>query len=145
MRLEDLQAVMEIGAKSFLHPWSLDALLAELNNPRALHVVARLAAEDRLAGFALAWLVVDEMHINSIAVHPEERRHGVARLLLEDLVRRALKAGVVEAWLEVRRSNLAAIGLYESYGFITRGVRPRYYSDTGEDALMMSAALNADG
>ena len=137
MAATDLVAVSEIERRSFLTPWSLNALMAELLNPRALNLVARPVDGEAVIGFALGWTVVDEIHVNKMAVHPDHRRRGAGRLLLEALLERGRRLGATEAWLEVRRSNQAAIRLYEGYGFETRGVRSIYYSDTNEDALLM--------
>lgn len=89
------------------------------------------------------WLVVDEVQVINVATHPEHRRRGHARLLLEELVRDARARGAATASLEVRASNAPAIALYGAFGFEPVGVRRRYYDD-GEDAVLMSAKLSSD-
>jgi ribosomal-protein-alanine N-acetyltransferase len=92
--------------------------------------------------FLLAWLVVDELHILSVATLPDFRRRGMARALLERAITFGRDKGARSILLEVRRSNAAAIQLYRSFGFWTAGVRPRYYADNLEDAVEMTALLD---
>jgi ribosomal-protein-alanine N-acetyltransferase len=104
--------------------------------------VARLdPADPRVAGLLLAWAVADEMHIIDLATRPDCRRRGVARSLLAALLDHARAHRVRLVLLEVRRSNTAALRLYAAAGFSAAGVRPRYYSDPVEDALLMKLAL----
>jgi len=91
----------------------------------------------RIVGFISFWIVVDEVHLLAIAVHDEERRHGHGRRLMRHLLDVAQHHGCVVVTLEVRRSNAAAIALYESLGFRTVAERANYYADTGDDALVM--------
>ncbi len=93
--------------------------------------------EGRLAGYILAWLVGESGHIGNLATVPEERRRGVARRLLEDLLGRAGALRLRSLTLEVRVSNFAAQALYRAQGFRLAGLRRGYYRDTGEDALIM--------
>ena len=99
-----------------------------------------LGARDggRLIGFGGIWLMVDEAHITTFAVHPAWRRRHIGERLLAALLELAVRRHAREATLEVRLSNLAARKLYEKYGFRPVGVRPRYYSDDNEDALIMT-------
>lgn len=129
---EDLDAVQAILGPSDLH---VD-LTAELQREIALPWVLR-APDGCIAGFLLAWSVADELHLLEVASHPERRRQGVARALLDALIAHARQHQKRLLLLEVRRSNRAAITLYESCGFQQTGVRRGYYSDTGEDALEM--------
>lgn len=144
MALEDLEAVMEIERAAFAHPWSLDLVRRELTHEWSTIVVGLRRVEgsaDRLVGFVIFWVVHDEIHVLNVAVDPAERRRGVARTLLEETLERARKVDAALATLEVRRSNAAAIGLYAALGFREVGVRPRYYSDEGEDAILMTLEL----
>ena len=137
MRLEDLAAVHAIEQASFDSPWPADAYRSELETNRlAQYLVAH--AGDEIAAYAGMWLMVDEAHIITFAVHPAWRRQRIGERLLLALLDVAREAGAHEATLEVRLSNLLARRLYEKYGFRPVGLRPRYYSDNGEDALIMT-------
>ena len=129
---EDLEAVQAILEPSDLH---VD-LRAELSRDIALPWLLR---DDTglVVGFLLAWSVADELHLLELASHPERRRKGFGRALLAALIEHARHARKRLLLLEVRRSNQAAIELYESAGFQKTGVRRGYYSDTGEDAVEM--------
>ena len=89
-------------------------------------------------GYLIFWVVLDEMHILNLAVHPDHRRRSIAQRLLAEGLAQARTLGAELAWLEVRPSNLAALALYESFGFKEVGRRPRYYDDTQEDALLLT-------
>lgn len=137
MTLDDLPAVHAIERASFAVPWPDDAYRNELlTNRLASYVVAR--AGDEVVGFAGLWVMVDEAHVTTFAVHPRWRRRGVGERLLLALVDLSLARSAREATLEVRLSNMPARRLYEKYGFRPVGIRPRYYSDNGEDALIMT-------
>ncbi len=88
----------------------------------------------------VVWLIVDEAHIATIAVHPDFRRRGIARELMVTAIRECITHGAVSATLEVRQHNLGAITLYRQLGFEAVGRRPRYYQDTHEDAIIMTVA-----
>jgi len=135
----DLDAVQAILEPSALH---VD-LPAELAREIALPWIIR-APDRTIVGFLLAWSVADELHLLELASHPEHRRRGFARALLEALIARARQTRKRLLLLEVRRSNAAAIALYESCGFQTTGVRRGYYSDTGEDALEMRITFDPE-
>jgi len=137
MTLDDLPAVHAIERASFSVPWPDDAYRNELlTNRLASYVVAR--AGDDVVGFGGLWVMVDEAHVTTFAVDPRWRRRGVGEWMILALVDRALERGAREATLEVRLSNMPARRLYEKYGFRPVGIRPRYYSDNGEDALIMT-------
>ena len=137
MTLDDLPAVHDIERASFSTPWPDDAYRAEITTNRlATYLVAR--SDETLVGFAGIWLMVDEAHITTFAVHPDWRRRGIGERLLLTLLDVSLARHAREATLEVRLSNVAARRLYEKYGFRPVGLRPRYYSDNGEDALIMT-------
>ena len=137
MRFEDLEAVHRIERASFRTPWPPHAYRAELETNRlAQYLVARVG--DEVVGFAGMWLMVDEGHITTFAVAPEWRRQGIGEWLLLALLDLARSRAAREATLEVRLSNMAARRLYEKYGFRPAGLRPRYYSDDNEDALIMT-------
>jgi ribosomal-protein-alanine N-acetyltransferase len=137
MTLADLPAVHAIERASFSVPWPDDAYRNELlTNRLASYIVAR--AGDELVGFGGLWVMVDEAHITTFAVEPRWRRRGVGEWMLLSLLDRAVERHAREATLEVRLSNVPARRLYEKYGFRPVGIRPRYYSDNGEDALIMT-------
>ena len=137
MTLEDIPAVHAIERASFFVPWPDDAYRNELvTNRLASYIVAR--AGDEVVGFAGRWVMVDEAHITTFAVDPPWRRRGVGQWLLLRLLELANDRRAREATLEVRLSNMPARRLYEKYGFRPVGIRPRYYSDNGEDALIMT-------
>jgi [ribosomal protein S18]-alanine N-acetyltransferase len=137
MTLDDLPAVHAIERASFAAPWPDDAYRSELlTNRLATYVVARLG--EVVIGFAGLWMMVDEAHVTTFAVDPRWRRRGVGERLLVVLLDVALARDAREATLEVRLSNLPARRLYEKYGFRPVGIRPRYYTDNGEDALIMT-------
>jgi len=137
MQLEDLPAVHAIEQSSFTAPWPPHAYRSELESNRLAHyLVAR--AGDTVAAYGGMWLMVDEAHITTFAVHPGWRRQRIGERLLLAFLDVAVDQGAHEATLEVRLSNLAARRLYEKFGFRPVGLRPRYYSDNGEDALIMT-------
>ena len=133
----DIPAVHAIERASFSVPWPDDAYRNELaTNRLASYVVAR--ADDAVVGFAGLWVMVDEAHVTTFAVAPRWRRRGVGERMLLALFDISLARHAREATLEVRLSNMPARRLYEKYGFRPVGIRPRYYSDNGEDALIMT-------
>jgi ribosomal-protein-alanine N-acetyltransferase len=137
MGLADLPAVHAIERASFFPPWPDEAYRNELQTNRlATYLVARL--DDVVIGFAGLWLMVDEAHVTTFAVDPAWRRRTVGERLLVALLDVAMARGAREATLEVRLSNMGARRLYEKYGFRPVGLRPRYYTDNGEDALIMT-------
>lgn len=135
---DDLDAVARLLSASGLE---VD-LAAELGREIALPWVLREAQGGAVVAFLLAWSVADELHLLDMATDPGQRRKGHAARLLAELVKWAQAAHKRLVLLEVRRSNLAAIALYERAGFHTTGVRRGYYSDTGEDALEMRITLD---
>lgn len=137
MRLTDLEAVVTLDRLSFTLPWSERSFRYELTeNPAARAWVAE--KEGQVVGMLLLWLIVDEVHIATLAVHPEHRQQGIARRLLLQALRSAWEEGARQAFLEVRVSNLAAQHLYRQLGFEVSGRRARYYRDNNEDALLMT-------
>lgn len=143
MRQEDLDAVQAIDQVSFSMPWSLNAYDYELNeNMLSSLWVAELSLQGNtplIVGMIVVWLIIDEAHIATIAVHPEYRGHGIAEELLSNALAGAIQQGMSSATLEVRANNHAAQRLYQRFGFEVVGLRPRYYRDNQEDALIMTA------
>jgi [ribosomal protein S18]-alanine N-acetyltransferase len=137
MTVADLQSVHVIERESFTAPWPEHAYRQELETNRLAHyLVAK--AEDYVVGFAGIWLLVDEAHITTFATRSTWRGQGIGERLLLALLDLAAARGANEATLEVRPSNTPARRLYEKFGFRVVGVRPRYYSDNNEDALIMT-------
>lgn len=137
MTLDDVAAVHEIERLSFSTPWPAHAFEQELRGNRlARYIVAR--AGDRVVGFAGLWLMVDEAHVTTFGVHPDWRRQGIGRQLLLNLAELSSAIGARRMTLEVRVSNEAAQALYRGFGFELAGRRARYYTDDGEDALVMT-------
>ena len=137
MGLDDIPAVLEIEQASFTTPWPPEAFNQELRHNRlARYTVARQGRA--VVGYAGVWLMVDEAHITTFAVHPDWRRQGVGSRLLLALLVVAEELGADRMTLEVRVSNAAAQALYEAHGFAIAGRRERYYTDDGEDAYIMT-------
>jgi [ribosomal protein S18]-alanine N-acetyltransferase len=143
MRLEDVDEVQRIEQASFTTPWPSNAYRSELQTNRlASYLIARI--DDTIVGYGGMWLMVDEAHITTFAVHPAWRRQGIGERLLLAFLDLARDRHAREATLEVRLSNLPARRLYEKYGFRPVGLRPRYYSDNNEDALIMTTEPLSD-
>lgn len=156
MTLDDLGQVVAIDRLSFPQPWSESSYRFELTQNGAAHFWVAVATEahrptllDRVlgraqrtvVGYGGLWHVVDEAHINTLAVHPDWRGRRVGERLLTCLLDDARRLGAVTATLEVRVSNVVAQNLYRRYGFLEVGRRPRYYADN-EDALLMTAFMS---
>ena len=135
--LEQIDAVLAIEEASFTNPWTREMYLAELENPGVSFCFLAYDAEARPIGFCSCWRVLDELHINNLAVMPEQRRSGVASALLAFVLEQGVRLGARRATLEVRRSNDPARYLYERFGFTVAGVRRAYYSRPVEDALVL--------
>jgi ribosomal-protein-alanine N-acetyltransferase len=136
MRREDVEGVLEIEREVFPVPWSRRAFLNEVED-RATSIARVARRSGRVIGYAIAWKVVDELHIGNLAVAPSDRRQGVGRAILDHVLGAAADLGLHYATLEVRVSNAAAISLYEACGFRPIALRRRFYPDNGEDAMVM--------
>lgn len=143
MRLGDLDEVMDIERQSFRAPWSRQVFIEEVDREWAhIDVIKeRTSSGGCVVGFCNYWLVRDEVHILNIAVHPQSRRAGHAARLLAHVVEFARRHHCRYITLEVRRSNHGAIKLYRSFGFRAVGLRPRYYVEDNEDAIVMLLEL----
>lgn len=133
----DLDEVAALEATAFTNPWTRDMLARELRHSEAARVYVLRTPERRVAAFCSCWWIVDELHINTVAVDEGMRRRGLAMALLGRVLAEAAEGGIVSATLEVRRSNVAALRLYERLGFAVEAVRPKYYSQPEEDALVL--------
>jgi ribosomal-protein-alanine N-acetyltransferase len=147
MTEHDLLEVVEIEQACGLSPWGWDAYHAELGQgSAAIMLVARAdrrPAENgnSLAGYIVARVIGDDLHVNNVAVRPELRRHSVGTRLLDAVLRQGAALGSTSAWLEVRAGNQAAQSLYERCGFHVAGRRRHYYNLPVEDALIMSLRI----
>jgi ribosomal-protein-alanine N-acetyltransferase len=147
MRLDDLDEVMVIECAAFRHPWSTELFRRELEHDWSTILVAiepltsAPGGSERIVGFLIYWLVHDEVHILNVAVAPEHRRKGIARALMTETERQAAQHGAALMTLEVRRSNTGALDLYREFDYRAVGVRPNYYVDEGEDAIVMVKEL----
>ena len=134
---KDLPAMAEIERRCFHTPWSEESLRDDLTgNPLSVYMVLEAESGD-VAGYMSLWRILDEGHINNVAVLPEYRRRGGASEMLEFMLEYSEKNGISSHTLEVRVSNEGAIGLYGKFGLREAGVRKGYYEDDGEDALIM--------
>lgn len=136
MEKEHLEQVLAIERVSFPTPWSRNTYLRELSDNQFAHYFVCTQGE-QVVGYMGMWIVIDEAHVTTIAVHPDYRRRQLGRMLLEELMVRAVLLGADKITLEVRPSNEPARKLYQRVGFVPAGLRKGYYSDTKEDAIIM--------
>jgi [ribosomal protein S18]-alanine N-acetyltransferase len=129
----DRDAVIALEAGAFANPWTAETFDLMLSRPVSQIYVAR-GPDAQIVGFCACWVIDDEVHINTVAVDAAWRRKGIGSALLRALLRRT---GATRATLEVRRSNTAALGLYEKLGFKVTAVRARYYSNPDEDGMIL--------
>ena len=137
MKVEDVPAVTQIDRLSFTLPWTERSFHFEVtSNPASRCWVAESGGA--IVGVVVAWLLVDDIHIATIATHPAFRRQGIAQALLAHVLKLGAEEGALSSFLEVRESNLAAQAMYRKFGYEVTGRRPRYYKDNGEDAILMT-------
>ncbi|MDN4594570.1 ribosomal protein S18-alanine N-acetyltransferase [Polycladomyces subterraneus] len=143
MKMADLPMIMEVERASFPTPWPKEAFVNELlHSPFAHYTVVTVDGE--IAGYCGMWIVVDEAHITNIAIHPKYRGKKLGQATLAYMKRLARLLGADKMTLEVRVSNHVAQHVYRKLGFEAKGIRPRYYSDNQEDALIMWVTLDED-
>jgi tRNA threonylcarbamoyl adenosine modification protein YeaZ/ribosomal-protein-alanine acetyltransferase len=133
----DVAEVARLQARAFGNAWGEEALGGQQTNPSVARLYAIRLPSDGIVAYCAAWKIADELHINSLAVDPRYRRLGLAKRLLERVIAASAAAGAASATLEVRQSNEAGRALYEGLGFRVEGVRPGYYQDPREDALIL--------
>jgi ribosomal-protein-alanine N-acetyltransferase len=137
MTAEDLDEILGVESRCFEDPWPDEVFRAELRHCWSHCHVLRRNVDSALLGYIVFWSVADEVHLLNVAVNPDERHHHFGRMLVDFMLDFANEHKARFVTLEVRRSNAAAIALYERSGFKQVGVRPKYYSNNGEDALLM--------
>ena len=135
MRTEDLEQVSRLEALCFSMPWSRKSFEEALRKSDAVYVAAK--EEEKIVGYCGAYVILNEADINQVAVEPFSRKKGIGRKMMEVLLQKLEKAGADAVTLEVRKSNEAAIALYESLGFVTEGIRKNFYEKPVEDGLIM--------
>lgn len=136
MTVQDIPHVVEIEQESFTTPWSSQAFMNELtNNHFAQYII--LEYDGEVAGYGGMWIIMDEAHVTNIAIKSKYRGRKWGERLLIELQNSAAFLGAVRMTLEVRKSNQIAQRLYEKHGFRRVGIRPKYYTDNNEDALIM--------
>jgi [ribosomal protein S18]-alanine N-acetyltransferase len=133
----DIDAVLAIEEASFTSPWTKEMYIAEFENRGISFFYLAKAPPGDIVGFCSFWRVLDELHINNLAVLPQQRRTGVATALLSGVLGDGARQGAKRATLEVRHSNTPAQRLYERFGFTVAGVRRGYYTSPVEDALVL--------
>ncbi|MCU1384599.1 MAG: ribosomal-protein-alanine acetyltransferase [Acidobacteria bacterium] len=133
----DVDDVLALEEAAFTNPWTKAMYLAELENRGVSYCYLARDTQRHAVGFCSFWRVLDELHINNLAVLPEHRRTGIGSLLLTFVLNKGVELGATRATLEVRRSNGAARLLYGRFGFAVAGVRTDYYSKPVEDALVL--------
>jgi ribosomal-protein-alanine N-acetyltransferase len=133
----DIDAIVALESESFTNPWSRQTLVWELQNSDVTLVYVLRRDDERIAAFCVCWIIFDELHINTLAVAPADRRHGFATTLLRQVMAEAAAQGAQKATLEVRASNKSALVLYERLGFHVAAKRPGYYTKPEEDALIL--------
>ncbi|MBL8091388.1 MAG: ribosomal protein S18-alanine N-acetyltransferase [Anaerolineales bacterium] len=137
MILVDLEQVVAIDQVSFSLPWPARSFQFELtDNPASRCWVVEL--DNKIIAMIVSWLILDELHVATIATHPDFRRQGIGKTLLTHALKSAREEGVTRSFLEVRESNQVAINMYKSFGFVEDGRRKEYYKDNHEDAILMT-------
>ncbi len=142
MTKEDVGSVAALEKECFASPWTQETLLEETDNPTAVFLAAK--QDGKVIGYIGSNNILGEVFITNIAVKNEYRRTGVASLLLDTLIKKCKSEKAVYITLEVRKSNFAAIKLYEKYGFSLVGERKNFYSNPYEDALLYTLTFDYD-
>lgn len=138
MVLSDIPSVVAIDKQSFSLPWPETSYRYELQGNTASRSFVAEAGEQEVVAMIVSWLILDELHIATIATSPTHRRRGIGSQILIAALKDAQAAGARRAFLEVRAGNEAAQAMYRKFGFVSAGRRPAYYRDNGEDAILMT-------
>ena len=152
MRLQDVEHIMSIEHEAFSSPWPASAYRYELTkNKLSAYLVMRwqgntvASVVPPLVAYGGFWMILDEGHISTLAVHSEWQGQSLGQTMLVALIDTAISVGACEVTLEVRASNIVAQHLYRKYGFHQVGIRKRYYRDNNEDALIMTTPRVGSG
>ena len=136
MLVEDLDQVVDIEQNLFSVPWTKEAIVQDMTeNPRAMYFVADI--DGVIVGYVGLWKILDEGHINNVAVLPDYRKRHIGMAMIDTMLRVTGEEGINHHTLGVRAGNKAAKGLYAKFGFCDEGLRKGYYEDNGEDAVIM--------
>jgi ribosomal-protein-alanine N-acetyltransferase len=138
MTVEDVPVVAQLDRMSFSLSWPEHAFYYEVKENTAARCFVAEMEDKQIVGMVVSWVILDELHIATLAVHADYRRQGIGRLILTEALQDGYRAGTRYALLEVRAGNEAAQNLYREFGFKTVGLRPKYYKDNGEDAVLMN-------
>lgn len=139
MTPQDIDEVMQIEQKSFTLPWSRESYMGELKNNFATYLVCDYEGE--IVGYGGIWVVFEEAHITNVAIDPDFRQSGMGTALMQELEQVARNKKANRILLEVRPSNQAALAMYSNLDYFPSGLRRAYYSDNGEDAIIMTKLL----
>jgi ribosomal-protein-alanine N-acetyltransferase len=141
MEISDLPQILDVEVNSFPTPWPKEAFYNELvRNQFARYTVVTI--DGKVIGYCGVWIILDEAHITNIAIHPDYRGNGYGEAMLLYVMEMVKMFGVTKMTLEVRKSNRVAQTLYQKVGFESAGIRPKYYSDNQEDAIIMWVTLD---
>ncbi|UOQ91814.1 ribosomal protein S18-alanine N-acetyltransferase [Halobacillus shinanisalinarum] len=138
---DDIDEVMAVEQATFAVPWTEETFLNEVNgeNPYAHYLI--IEKNGAIFGYCGLWLIIDEAHVTNIAIHPDYRGQRYGEKLFRRSFEEAIEMGAIQLSLEVRVSNTAAQHLYRKFGLVPGGIRKKYYTDNGEDALVMWVGL----
>jgi len=144
MEKKDLPAVKTLDKLAFLNPWPENAFNYEIEkNENARLWVAEIEHEKsrEIVAITVVWIILDEAHIGTFAVHPDWQQKGIGRQFMANICKELYEAQIIKIFLEVRESNTNAINLYRHFGFKVDGERRNYYRDNSETAILMSAMI----
>lgn len=138
MTVDDVPVAAQLDRLSFTLPWPEHAFTYEVRDNSAARCFVAETEDGRVVGMVISWIILDELHIATLAVHPDYRRQKIGEQILTSALQDGNEAGTRHALLEVRAGNGAAQNLYHKFGFKAVGKRPKYYKDNGEDAVLMN-------
>lgn len=138
MTVDDVPAVARIDQMSFTLPWPEHSFRYEAADNRVARCYVAEGEDGQILAMIVSWIILDELHIATIAVHPDFRRKGIGARILTEALKEGQRVGVKSAFLEVRAGNEGAQAMYRRFGFEVTGKRPHYYRDNGEDAILMT-------
>ena len=143
MSMDDINEILSIENSLFPIPWSRDVFVRELELPISRNLVAKIRKDilNEIAGYIIYWVLAGEVHVHKIAVRKDLQKSGIASKLMAEMIRLSCEEGAALCTLEVGMSNESAKKLYEKFGFTVREVRSKYYTESGDDALVMLADL----